>query len=62
MSNKKQVEVMNSKITPYNIAKNCDLTISFDYNTAGIISGLCGIRSIFINSSNLNNYPFHLFF
>ena len=61
MSNKKQVEVIDSKITPYNIAKNCDLTISFDYNTAGIISGLYGIRSIFINSSNLNNYPFHLF-
>lgn len=62
MSNNKQLEVIDPKVTPHNIAKNCDLTISFDYNTAGIISGMSGIRSIFINSSNLNNHPFHLFF
>lgn len=62
MLHRQQVKIIDSKVTPSNIAKKCNLTISFDYNTTGIISGLLGVKSIFINSSKLNRYPFHLTF
>ena len=56
---KNRFEIIDPVKTPSEAAKNMDLTISYDYNTAGFLAGLVGTKSIFINISRFDNFLLH---
>lgn len=55
----KRLKIADSSLTPFTAANKSELSISFDYNTAGFLVGMSGIKSIFLNISRFDNYKFH---